>query len=123
VPEIATNAATNEYVCALAIQLPRTTESTKGDLVKFRVGRIVYLTLSLDSRDLGFAFPKDERDGLVASDPDKFRMPRTSELRYNWVHAQLDLLDRAEAREIVLDAWRMVVPQRVAAALDESALS
>jgi hypothetical protein len=122
VTEKGTIQASSEYVYALAVQLPRTTETTRGDLVKFRVGRIVYLTLSVSSGDLGFAFPKDERDGLVASDPDKFRMPRKSELRYNWVHADLDRLDKAETREIVLDAWRMVVPQRVAAALDESAL-
>jgi hypothetical protein len=36
-------------------------------------------------------------------------------MRYNWVHVRLDTLDEKEAHEIVLDAWQMVVPKRVAA--------
>jgi hypothetical protein len=102
-------------VRALASQLPRSYEALVQDRVKFRVGRIVYLAFSRDESVMGFAFPKEERDALVASDPDKFLMPRRSELRYNWVQARLDALDHAEMHEIVLDAWRMVVPKRVAA--------
>jgi hypothetical protein len=64
---------------------------------------------------MGFAFPREEREALVASEPDKFLMPRQSDMRYQWVEARLAALDRDELREIVLDAWRMVVPKRVAA--------
>jgi hypothetical protein len=42
-------------------------------------------------------------------------MPEPADLRYNWVRVRLDALDRREMREIVVDAWRMVVPKRVAA--------
>jgi hypothetical protein len=42
-------------------------------------------------------------------------MPRPSDLRYNWVGVRLGAISQAEARELVLDAWRMVVPKRVAA--------
>jgi hypothetical protein len=52
---------------------------------------------------------------LVASEPAKFKMPHQSDMRYNWVHVHLDALDEQEMREIVVDAWRMVVPKRVAA--------
>ena len=65
---------------------------------------------------MGFAFPKEERDALIASEPEKFMMPRRSELRYNWVVVRLAAIDDEEMRELVLDAWRMVVPKRVAAA-------
>ena len=68
---------------------------------------------------MGFAFPKEEREALVASEPAKFLMPRQSDLRYNWVLVRLEAIDAKEMRELVLDAWRMVVPKRVAAALDE----
>jgi hypothetical protein len=71
---------------------------------------------------MGFAFPKEERDALVASDPEKFLLPRPSELRWNWVVVRLEFIDAAEMREIVLDAWRMVVPKRVADGLDERTL-
>jgi hypothetical protein len=68
---------------------------------------------------MGFAFPKEERSALVESEPDKFLMPPTSDLRYNWVCVRLDAIDDDEMREIVLDAWRMVVPKSVAAAYDD----
>jgi Fe-S-cluster containining protein len=112
---------TIEDVRALASQLPRSYEALVADRVKFRVGRIVYLAFSRDEDVMGFAFPKEERQALVASEPQKFEMPRASDLRYNWVHVRLDAIDRAEMRELVLDAWRMVVPKRVAAQYEEPA--
>jgi hypothetical protein len=108
--------ATIEGVRKLALSLPRTHEALVRDRVKFRVGRIVYLAFSRDETLMGFAFPKEEREALVASEPDKFTMPNRSDLRYNWVEVHLNAIDDAEMREIVLDAWRMVVPKRVAAA-------
>ncbi len=86
------------------------------DRVKFRVGRIVYLALSRDETVLGFAFPREERAGLVAAEPAKFLMPERSDERYNWVRVRLDAVDEQELRELIVDAWRMVVPKRVAAA-------
>ena len=99
--------------------LPRAYEVLVRDRVKFRVGRIVFLAFSRDETMMGFAFPKEEREALVASEPHKFEMPSTSDLRYHWVEARLAALDRTELREIVVDAWRMVVPKKVAAAYDE----
>lgn len=107
---------TIEDVRALASQLPRSYEALVRDSVRFRVGRLVYLAFSRDETVMGFAFPKEERDALVASEPDKFLMPRPSELRYNWVQVRLDALGQAEMRELVLDAWQMVVPKSVATA-------
>ncbi len=106
---------TTDDVRSLAGQLPRSYEAWVRDRVKFRVGRIVYLAFSRDETVMGFAFPKEERDALVASEPDKFSMPRPSDLRYNWVRVRLDAIGHAEMRELVLDAWQMVVPKRVAA--------
>jgi hypothetical protein len=106
---------TVEDVRSLAMALPRTTESLVHDEVRFRVGRIVYLGLSADDALLGFAFPKEERDALVASDPATFLLPRTSDVRWNWVVARLAALDHAELTELVQDAWRMVVPKFLAA--------
>jgi hypothetical protein len=110
---------TIEDVRPLAMSLPRTTEALVRDRVKFRIGRIVYLAFSPDETVMGFAFPKEERTALVASEPHKFLMPTRSDLRYNWVLVRLAAIDAAEMRELVLDAWRMVVPKRVAAAYDE----
>ena len=98
----------------LAVTLPRSYEALVRDRVKFRVGRLVYLAFSHDETMMGFAFPKEEREALVASEPEKFMMPRKSDLRYNWVVVRLSEIDTAEMREIVHEAWRMVVPKRVA---------
>lgn len=88
------------------------------DRIKFRVGRIVYVAFSRDETLMGFGFPKDERDALVASEPDKFQLPRPSDMRYQWVVVRLAAIDVEEMRELVLDAWRMCVPKKVAAAYD-----
>ena len=109
-------AVTIDDVRKLASTLPRTAEALVRDRVKFRVGRIVYLDFSRDETLMGFAFPKEERQALVESEPDKFLMPGQSDLRYNWVVVRLAAIDHDEMRELVLDAWRMVVPKRVAAA-------
>ena len=106
---------TIDHVRELALELPRSYEALVRDRVKFRVGRIVYLAFSRDETLMGFAFPKEERDALIASEPDKFMMPKQRDQRYNWVVVRLAAIDEEEMREIVLEAWRMVVPKRVAA--------
>ena len=85
------------------------------DRVKFRVGRIVYVAISRDETSMGFGFPKEERAALVEAEPEKFFMPIKSDERYHWVQVWLSAIDEAEMRELVVDAWRMVVPKRVAA--------
>jgi hypothetical protein len=105
---------TAEDVRRIARDLPRSEEALVRDRVKFRVGRIVYLALSRDEQSMGFAFPKEERRALVAAEPDKFFMPVRSDERYNWVQVRLAALDEIELRELVIEAWRMVVPKRVA---------
>ena len=82
--------------------------------VKFRIGRIVYLSLSRDGSTMGFAFPKELRVALVESDPAKFSLPSQSDMRYHWVHVRLDTIDEDEMRELVEDAWAFCVPKSVA---------
>ena len=106
---------TVEDVRAVAIGLPRSTEAFVRGRVKFRVGRIVYLAFSRDETELGFAFPKEWRDALVEQEPDKFRLPDKSDLRYNWAVVRMAAIDATELRELVVDAWAFVVPKRVAA--------
>jgi hypothetical protein len=111
---------TIEDVRPLALQLPRSYEARVRDGVRFRVGRIVYLGFSHDEEVMGFAFPKEERDDLVAAEPHKFLLPRQRDLRYNWVAVRLAQLDLTEMRELILEAWSMVVPKTVSVAYFES---
>jgi hypothetical protein len=112
--------ATVDDVRALGAELERSYQVYVHGRLKFRVGQLVYVAFSLDERVMGFAFPKEERVALVGGDPRKFQLPAESDLRFNWVHADLPSLEPAEAREFVVDAWRMVVPQKVARAYDRA---
>jgi len=105
---------TIEQVRALASTLPRSSEAFVRGRVKFRIGRIVYLSFSRDGSTMGFAFPKDWRDALVESEPEKFSLPSQSDLRYHWVHVRLAAIDADEMRELVEEAWAFTVPKRVA---------
>ncbi|MBM2621980.1 MmcQ/YjbR family DNA-binding protein [Actinoplanes sp. LDG1-06] len=93
--------------------LPRSSEHLIHDRVKFRVGAIVYVAFSRDETVMGFGFPKEERAALVAGDPVTFHLPRESDMRFNWVEATMAELDEEQMTELVLDAWRMVVPKKV----------
>ncbi len=115
VPTSVQDVITVEDVRRIASSLPRSYEVVVRDRIKFRVGRIVYVAFSPDETVMGFAFPKEERAALVASEPDKFMLPSKSDMRYNWIHVRLDAIDLEELRELVIDAWRMCVPKKVAA--------
>ena len=106
---------TIDDVRELASTLPRSYEVLVRDRVKFRVGRLVYVAFSRDETLMGFGFPKEEREALVASEPHKFMLPKQSDMRYHWVVVRLAEIDHDEMEELVLDAWRMVVPKKVAA--------
>lgn len=104
---------TGDEVRAFASTLPRAYEAVVRDQIKFRVGQIVFLALSPDETVLGFAYPRQERAALVAGEPEKFSLPRQSDMRYHWVHVTLAAIDPDEMRELVVDAWRMVAPKKV----------
>ena len=104
---------TIDDVRELASTLERSYEALVRDRVKFRVGRIVYLAFSRDDSLMGFAFPKEEREALVAAEPHKFMLPKAGDMRYNWVVVRLAEIDHAEMIELVVEAWRMVVPKKV----------
>lgn len=100
-----------DAVRRVALALPRTREQLVGGRWKLKVRQIVYVAFSRDERDMGFGFPREQREGLVASAPDVFFMPPQRDLRYQWVCAHLSELGEDEMRELVVDAWRLCVPR------------
>jgi len=105
-------------VLALGTELERSYPVYVRGRLKFRVKQIVYVAFSRDESVMEFAFPKEERAALVGGEPHKFQLPSESDLRFHWVRSQLAALEPVEARELVVDAWRMVVPQKLARAYD-----
>jgi hypothetical protein len=104
---------TGDDVRAFARTLPRAYQAIVGDRVKFRVGRLVFLSLSPDETLLGFGYPKEERLALIASEPDKFVLPMPYDMRYNWVRVRLAAIELDEMREIIVESWRMSTPKKV----------
>lgn len=105
---------TVEDIRQIASSLPRSDEVVVRDQIRFRVGRIVFVAFSPDETVMGVGFPREERPAMVAAEPAKFMLPRTSEMRYHWIHVRLAAIDLEEVRELVIDAWRMCVPKKVA---------
>ena len=105
---------TIDEVRAFASTLPRSNEAFVRGRVKFRIGRIVYLSFSSDGMVMGFAFPKEWRDALIEAEPEKFSLPSQSDHRFHWVHVRLAAIDTDEMRDLVEDAWAFCVPKRVA---------
>jgi hypothetical protein len=104
---------TADDVREIALSLPRAYEALVRDRVKFRVGRIVFLSLSPDETELGFGYPREERAALIASEPGKFHLPLKSDMRYNWVRVWLSAIGHDELRDLVVGSWRMTVPKKV----------
>ena len=111
---------TVDEVREFARTLPRSSEAFVRGRVKFRIGRIVYLSFSRDGEVMGFAFPKEWREALVESEPEKFSLPSDFDMRYHWAHVRLAAIDADELRDLVEDAWAFCVPKRV---VDEYAAS
>lgn len=112
-------AVTLDDVRALTARLPRSYEVLVYGRVKFRVGQIVYLAFSRDETLMGFAFPKEEREAALATYPDKFLRPKPSDMRFQWLVVRLEAIAEDELRELVFDAWRMVVPKKLSSLSDD----
>ncbi len=105
---------TVDEIRALAASLPRSYEVHVRGRVKFRIGQIVYLSLAADGSTMGCGFPKEFREAAVEAEPSKFSLPSESDMRFNWIHVNLDAIDSEEMRDLVEGAWSRAVPKYVA---------
>jgi hypothetical protein len=105
---------TVDEVRALAATLPRSYEAHVRGHLKFRVGQIVYVSLTPDGSKMGCGFPKEFRQAAVDAEPEKFSLPSESDMRFNWIHVTLAAIDGDELRDLVEGAWSSVVPKYVA---------
>ena len=105
---------TVDEIRELAGSLPRSDEAIVRGRVKFRIGQIVYLSLAADGSTMGCGFPKEFRQAAVEAEPETFSLPSQSDMRFNWIHVNLDAIDYEEMRDLVENAWSRCVPQYVA---------
>src|SRR4051812_37429846 len=107
-----------EDVRPLCAELERSYQVYVRGTLKFRVKQIVYVAFSLDESVMGFAFPKEEREALVRASRTSSRCRRRRICASTGSTPTFAALDPAEAREFVVDAWRMVVPKKLSGAYD-----
>ena len=60
-----------------------------------------------------------ERDAMIASDPDIYAEWWAAG-RFGWVRVRLDAIERDEACELVLEAWRLTAPKKLVREYDEA---
>ncbi len=64
---------------------------------------------------MGFAFPKEQRPRPRGRRTRHVPHAGPSDERYNWVRVRSAAIEDDEMRELVEEAWRMVVPKFLAA--------
>jgi len=105
---------TVDQIREFAGSLPRSYEAIVHGRLKFRIGQIVYLSIATDGSTMGCGFSKEVREAAIEAEPEKFSRPRESDMRFNWIHVNLDAIDYEEMRDLVENAWSNCVPKSVA---------
>ena len=107
---------TRATVRRIALALPETVERSHFDRPDFRVGNKIFATLPKDPHVVVLKSRPANVDALVAADPATF----SDEWHGRWVGIRLDRVASSLLRELIIDAWRLVAPNRLAAVLTSS---
>ncbi|MFJ9909837.1 MmcQ/YjbR family DNA-binding protein [Streptomyces sp. NPDC101152] len=111
-----------EDVRRIALALPDTTEKIAWSMPTFRVAGKMFATLPEDETSIAVRCPKEERDELVLSEPQKFWIAG-HEAQFAWVRVRLTALeDDGELGDILADSWRQAAPTRLLEAYPELGL-
>jgi hypothetical protein len=100
-------------VLDFAATLPETSERDYREhstIVCFR-GRGIGM-VSVDGRHLYVKALATDRDVMIESDPETYSEWWAAG-RFGWVRVRLDRIEPDEARELVLEAWRLTAPKRL----------
>jgi hypothetical protein len=112
---------TFEDVRAIAMSLPEAEEIVTWEVdITFRVRKKIFAIGGEGSESVSIkATPATQAD-LIDLDPDTFR-PSAYVGRYGWVTADLGRIDDELLRTLLVGAWRLTAPKRLAAAYPGSA--
>jgi hypothetical protein len=108
-----------EDIRAIARSLPETEEVlTWGTDVTFRVRGKIFAIGADDSDSLSVKATPATQAELIDMDPGTFSVAAYVG-RFGWVRVRLDRMPVAELRPLLVGAWRLTAPKRLAATLDE----
>lgn len=121
-------ATTAEDVRQIALSLPDSSEKLAWGMPTFRVGGAngkngkIFAALADDDTSIGVKCPKEDRDELIAAEPEKFFIRPGHDDNYAWLRVRLAAVEgAAELRSILADSWCQAAPKRLAAAHPELA--
>lgn len=125
-------ATTADDVRKIALSLPDSSEKLAWGMPTFRVGGTngtngksgksgkIFAALADDDTSIGVKCPQEDREELIAAEPEKFFIRPGHDDNYAWLRVRLAAVeDAAELRSILTDAWRQAAPKRLAAAHPE----
>jgi predicted DNA-binding protein (MmcQ/YjbR family) len=105
----------------ICLSLPEAEEKPFGGHTapSFRVRDKLFLMTSEDGQYMTFKAGLGAQEALVASDPERFFVPKYVGAK-GWVGARLDVeQDWNELAELIQDSYRLIAPKRLAALLDQ----
>jgi hypothetical protein len=108
--------ATADDVRRLALSLPGAMEKLSWGMPTFRLesGGRIFASLDDDDKVMGVKCPKEDRDELILSEPEKFFIRDGHDDNYAWVRVRLAALeDEEELYAILLDSWRQAAPRKL----------
>ncbi|MFD7446366.1 MmcQ/YjbR family DNA-binding protein [Streptomyces sp. NPDC059909] len=100
----------------IALSLPGAFEKLAWGMPTFRAGQGGKVFASLDDDDevMGVKCPKEDREELIASEPDKFFLRKGHDDNYAWLRVRIGALDdEGELYAILLDSWRQAAPRKL----------
>jgi len=111
--------ATFTDVRRIALALPETEEVTAwGDEVTFRVRGKIFVMEQDRQAHASFKATPEMQEELLERDPGTFA--RAAYVgRFGWVDVDLARIDPAELSRLIVRAWRLTAPKRLAATLAE----
>ena len=95
----------------LALALPEAVESSHFAQPDFRVRNRIFATLMRDGRTVCLKTTPANVDALVTADSGTFR----DEWRGRWLGVRLDRVTRPVLRDLLVHAWQLAAPKRLAA--------
>jgi hypothetical protein len=114
---------TFDEIRAHALSLPGVEEATSYGTPAFRVRKRLIARVHEDGESLVVKVDPQEREALLATQPDVFFITAHYLYETSWILARMAEADAAELRELVTEAWRRLAPRRIVEAFDAGELT
>jgi hypothetical protein len=114
---------TFDEIRAHALSLPGVEEATSYGTPAFRVRKRLIARMHDEEDALVVKVDPQEREALLATQPDAFFITAHYLYETSWILARLAEVDAGELRELITEAWRRLAPRRIVEAFDAGELS